>query len=461
MPFAAELAARANAIRLSELPRDAIHTAKRAIVDTLGVSLAGSRVGFVDTVESAVCAPQDTGSCTKIGRRGRCSPLQAAVINGVSAHALDFDDCSITMGGHPSAPIVPPALALAEERASSGAELLQAFVAGFETETHLARALMPQHYETGWHPTATLGVFGATAACSRLLGLGNDELATAFCIAVSLTGGLRCNFGTPVKPLHVGQAAHNGLLAALLAAGGFEANLEAFEHDQGFFNVINGSDSSRPHLSLSDWTDDLEILAPGISIKQHGCCGSAHSAIDAATKLYRCHGPIDTDRIRRIEIQVHERRLPHIDRPDPRSALDAKFSVQFLTAAALRRGRIRLSDFSEGGPVVAPELRSILDRIQAFAHRRSDEYFAEVRILTAEGATLQASASTSLGRGADNPMSDDELLEKYVECAAPQLGDAGAKQTFFEIFRMEEMTSVSDMVRQLAPDARHDRRALS
>lgn len=422
MSFARELSRRALAIRLNTVPAEAVHIGRRAFADTVGVALAGADAPCLDALEEVLSSRAAPRQVTLWGRGGRrASVLHAAMINGTAAHALDFDDCSTTMGGHPSAPVVPVVLALAEAYGATAGKALEAWITGVEMETRLARGVLPHHYEKGWHPTATLGVFGATAAAARMLDLDEGQMATALAIAVSMASGLKSNFGTPVKPLHVGQAAHNGLMAALVTKRGMTANPEAFEHNYGFFNLFNGAGTYDAAAILNDWDGPLELLSPGIAIKQHPCCGSAHSAIDAALRVVARTGLIPADQIATIETRTHDRRLAHTNRPAPRSGLDAKFSVQFLAAKALTTGRIRLADFDDA-TFLTPDLAALLPRVTATGHQEADAYLGEVRVVLKDGRSFSDSASTNFGRGPKNPMSDAELGDKFVDCAGVQLG---------------------------------------
>ncbi|CAH1690531.1 MmgE/PrpD family protein [Hyphomicrobiales bacterium] len=432
MSFSHALAERALSLRLDDRPAEIIHIARRAVADTIGVALAGCRAPFIDALEAVTEIGAAPGEATLWGRGKRASVLQAALINGVSAHALDFDDCSTTMGGHPSAPVLPAILALAESRGASAGQVFEAYVTGFEVETRLARGLLPHHYEKGWHPTATLGVFGATAASSRLLGFDAGQMANALSMAVSMASGLKSNFGTPVKPLHVGQAAYNGVLAALMTERGMGANAEAFEHNYGFFRLFNGEGNYDAEAILSGWDGPLDMLEPGIAIKQHPCCGSAHSAIDAALAIVAEHGLLDPASIELVETSTHERRLAHTNRPRPQSGLDAKFSVQFLSAKALTEGRIRLGDFDDATFLTAP-VAELLPRVRSSAHQDADAYLGKVRVILRDGRALEGSASTRFGRGPTNPMSDAELKDKFTDCALPVLGPVTSADLFDHI----------------------------
>lgn len=437
MSFAFELAERASAINMDTLPAEAVRLAARAFADTIGVALAGCRVGFLDGIEQALEIRAHEGPASKIGRPGRCSALQAAMINGTAAHALDFDDCSTTMGGHPSAPVVPALLALAQERGAAGKAVLSAYLAGVELELRLARAVMPHHYEKGWHPTATLGVFGAATASAHLLGLGPERMATTLAIAVSMASGLKSNFGTPVKPLHVGQAAYNGVLAASLSEKGVTASPNAFEHEYGFFEVLNGAGTFSPERALGNWRTSPEILSPGIAIKQHPCCGSAHSAIDAALDIRNRHGPFVPGNIAGIETWTHRRRLAHTNRPHPRTGLEAKFSVQFLTGKALAAGIIRLSDFDDETFLDASTAK-LLAGTRSHAHDEPNEYLGRVKVTLNDGRVIESSASTEFGRGPLNPMSDDELEAKFIDCAGASLGGERASALLRAILALDQ-----------------------
>ena len=279
-----------------------------------GVTLAGANDETTATVARALRATAAPGPALIFGGDERIDVLNAALINGTASHALDFDDCSNTLGGHPSAPILPALWAIAP--GASGKAFITAYAAGFECETRLARAVHFHHYEKGWHPTATLGTFGSAAACGHLLQLTVDQLATALALAASMASGIKANFGTMTKPFHVGQTTRNGLLAALLAKEGMTANVGALEHPQGFFAVYNGAGNFNPDRIFEHWGDPYDLADPGIAFKQHPCCGSTHPAVDAMLHLRQTHG-LSPERVAKVESWTHPRRLAHTNRPDP------------------------------------------------------------------------------------------------------------------------------------------------
>ena len=350
---------------------DALHWAKIGILDTNGVTLAGSTQECTRIAASTVTAGRllngDNGAALIFSSGHRTSALDAAFVNGVSAHALDFDDVSTTLGGHPSAPLVPALLALSEEMGAmqpvSGRELIVAYLAGYETECAIARGVNFHHYEKGWHPTSTLGTLGAAAAAAKLLGLEADGIALSMGLAISMSSGLKANFGTMTKPLHVGQTNRNGLLAALLAQDGFTANFDSFEHPQGFFEVFNGTDNYEVDRIGPGFADPFDIVSPGLVIKRYPCCASSHSAIDALLDLRERHElrPKDVDH---ILSWTHPRQLTHTFRPNPKSELDAKFSIQYVLARALIHGQVKLEHFEPGAHEDA-NTRAMMTRISA------------------------------------------------------------------------------------------------
>src|SRR5438477_10453171 len=263
--------------RASDIPADVAHLGKRSILDGLGLALAGaaSETGriirrYLDSLGIAA----DSGS-TVIGGDSRLPARFAAFANGVSIHADDYDDTQLAIAKdrvyglltHPTAPALPPVLALAERGRMSGRELMTAYQAGVEVECKVAEAILPRHYQQGFHSTATCGSIGAAAGAAKLLGLDREATRRAISIGATQAGGLRENFGTMTKPFHAGRAAENGVVAAELAALGFTASTNGLEADRGFFRAAGGGYSPemiRDRLG-EPWTFDF----PGVSIKPH------------------------------------------------------------------------------------------------------------------------------------------------------------------------------------------------
>jgi 2-methylcitrate dehydratase PrpD len=451
MQLARELARRSAALRFDDLPAEAVHWAKIGILDTVGVTLAGCGE---ECARIARKFAGNGGQSLVFGTGERTNALDAALVNGVAAHALDFDDMNNTLGGHPSAPILPALFALADERPVTGRAFIAAFVAGFETECKLGRGVHFHHYTKGWHPTATLGVFGAAAAACNLMQLDEDRTATALAVAASLASGIKANFGTMTKPLHVGHCARNGLYAALLAAEGFTANPGVFEHNQGFLDVFNGKGTYDVARMLAHWGDPFDIVEPGIAVKQYPCCGSTHPALDVMLDLVRRHDlkPVN---VARVDTWIHARRLEHTNRPDPQSGLAAKFSVQYCLARALTDRAIRIEHF-EGDAWGDPAVRAVLPRVHAAAYTTAqfpedNHYGAEVKVTTTDGKTVAGKIDEAAGRTSGKPLARERLREKFDNCVARALPRSRVAALADMIERLDSVADVRSFTDLLDP----------
>ena len=461
MTIATDLASRICKLTFDSLPSAAVHWARVGIIDTVGVTLAGATEPCA-ALARRVSAPAP-GDALLFGTATRTAPAEAAWVNGTASHALDFDDCSNTLGGHPSAPVLPALFALADGTSLNGRDVITAYIAGFETETRIARAVNFYHYEKGWHPTATLGVFGAAAACSSLLRLTSEQTAAALAIAASFSSGLKANFGTMTKPLHVGQSGRNGLVAALLARENFTASFDAIEHSQGFFRVFNGEGNFDADAVLRDWGAPLDIVTPGIAIKQYPCCGSTHPAVDAMLHLVCQHG-LKPDQVERVVSRTHQRRLRHTNRPHLRSNLDAKFSVQYCLARALLDGRVVLSHF-EGTAHEDPRIAPLMARIEAYPQPDvipddGKHFGADVEVFTKDGSRYAHSVEQPLGRTSVNPLPQVQLEAKFLDCAQRSVTPDAAEQALDLLRRFDSLpraAAVTDILAGgVAPGAARD-----
>jgi 2-methylcitrate dehydratase PrpD len=448
MTTANELASRIHAITWESLPPPVVANAKTAILDTVGVTLAGSRE---DAVVKLLRVPgtSDPGPSLVFGHALRTSALNAALVNGTAAHAMDFDDVNIALGGHPSAPVVPALFALAETMETSGRDFITAFVAGFETTTRIARAVNFHHYEKGWHPTVTLGIFGVAAACSRLMKLSDEQTATALAIAASFSSGVKANFGTMTKPLHVGHCARNGLFAALLAREDYTAEASAFEHTQGFFNVFNGAGTFDAERIFADWAQPYDIERPGTGIKLYPCCGSTHAAVDGAITLASRHD-IAAEDVERIDARIHARRLAHIDRPDPRSSLDAKFSVQYCIARALLERRVVVDHFEDDAFMDA-NVRTLMHKVRVESYVNpppdvGDHYAVDLSVTLRSGEALALRQERPCGRTPEDPTPPARLKAKFESCASRVLTDGDVYRAHAALTALETVENVATVL---------------
>ena len=439
MTIAHELGKRIAALRYEDLPEEAAHWAKVGVLDTVGVTLAGADDPSATIVAGVLSSG---GPSLLLGTDKRVGALDAALVNGTASHALDFDDCNNTLGGHPSAPILPALFALADEIGGSGREFITAYVAGFETECKISMGVNFYQYTRGWHPTSTIGVFGAAAACARLMKLDAERTATALAIAASLASGVKSNFGTYVKPLHVGHCARNGLFAALLARDDYTASPVAFEHKQGYFEVFNGKGNYDADKIVPAWGQPFDIVKPGIAIKQYPCCGSTHPAIDAMLDLVRQHD-LKADAVERIQSWTHTRRLEHTNRADPQSTKDAKFSVQYCLARALTDRKVAIEHF-EGESFRDAQVRSVMSRIEVAPYTTAqfseDNHFgAEVKVTLRGGSVLGTKVQQPAGRTSANALSAERLKEKFDNCALRTLTPSATSAVYEAIQRLETL----------------------
>ncbi|MEQ8196062.1 MAG: MmgE/PrpD family protein [Rhodospirillales bacterium] len=446
--LALEIAKRANALKYADFPADAVHWAKVAITDAFGVSLAGAHEPAPEIAGHVLEAARTPGPSLLWGTNVRTRPMEAALVNGTACHALDYDDTNNTSGAHPTCPVLPAAVALGEELGASGRDIVEAYVVGVETLARISQAVQVEHhhYRKGWHPTGTLGVFGAAAACGRLLKLSDEHMAAALSIAVSEASGVKANFGTMTKPLHAGLANRNGLFAALMAKEGFTASPQAFEHSQGFFAVYNGPGPFVPEKALENWASPLEIADPSIGIKQYPCCGSVMPVMDLALAMRKKHG-LKPEDIKSVTPMTHERRLYHTTRPDPRTSLDAKFSVEYCTARALLDGAIVFEQF-EGEAHLDPAVRKFMaEKVKAEPHTDDNHYGAHLVITLNDGRVLKDYTAKAKGRGPDHPLSADELKAKFVNCAKRALPESQVEALYAACQGFEALKNVREITK--------------
>lgn len=455
MSLARQFAERVTALRYADLPPEAVYWSKVAVLDTVGAALAGAVEAAPKILGEILELQAGAGPCLVLGTNLRASALDAALVNGTAAHALDFDNTSNTMAGHMSASMIPALIAAGEAFSASGSAILLAHTVGFEVGARLGHGLNFYHHEKGWHPTSTLGVFAVAAACARLLNLSVAETETALALSTSLAAGTKANFGTMTKPLHAGQCARGGLMAVLLARKGYTANPDAFEHKQGFFNVFNGPGNYDAGRILENWSQPLDLVAPGACYKQYACCAGAHAAIDASLTLVRQHGWFDADAIARVDSWTAARRLAHTNRPAPNSALDAKFSVQYCVARALLHGKVAFEHF-EGDAWRDPVVHGLLPRIHAAPFTAAqfppdNHNGAEIKVTLVDGRTYSAKVERALGRTAQNPIPLEQLQAKFEDCALRVLTPEAVRAVARMIDSFEELGSVREFTALLEP----------
>ena len=439
--------------QLDDIPADVQHLGKRAILDTVGVSLAAAKDEAVAILAETLAGREGNSAATVIGRSHRTDALSAALINGVLAHALDFDDVNDSCMGHPSAPLVPAVLALGEELGASGAQVLEAFLIGFELECKLGLAIGNAHYAKGWHATATTGTMAAAAACAKLLGLDRERIGMALGIAASSSAGMRINFGTMTKPFHVGQAARGGLMAALLASNGFTATADILDHPIDYTRVFadkGEADASRIVGTLgSPW----DIASPGLVVKKYPCCNSTHRTIDATLSLVSEHSPSPSE-IESVVISMPPGEDIPLIYSRASTGLEGKFSMQYCIASAILDGRVDLNTFDQTS-VDRPEVQRLTGLVKLEYDDTQDPV-----VVNAGGhvdVTINMSAGSSVttrieqaGGTPEYPLSDEELNQKFTSCASRTLNSSQVDQTLSQVYALQDMTDIGELMSTIA-----------
>lgn len=411
----ATLARQSTERRFDSLPPEVVTLAQQCLLDCLGVSILGSREALVEILVDEALERGAEGNSPLAGRAERLGLLDAALVNGSAAHALDYDDGN-RAGGHLTAPVASALLPLAHHIDASGRDLVTAFVAGYELCARAGDLVQPDHYARGFHPTATLGTLGAAAGCARLLGLDAAQTEMALGIAATQAAGLIASFGTMCKPLHVGRAAMSGLLAARLAQRGFSGGDAILERPYGFAAAHSGD--FHPDLALGEPVGGFHILAN--VFKFHAACAGTHATLDAIAELRAAHA-LTPEKIAAVTVRIH----PGMDKVcnigEPRTGLEVKFSVRM--AAALALTGIDTSDPAIFTDALAQraDLLALRDRITVELSESVDKLAAAIDLRTTDGHTL------AIAREGDRPATDiaaqgARVANKFLRLAGPVLG---------------------------------------
>jgi len=390
--------------RWDSIPLAVRHEAKRSLLNFFGGALGVAQDPAVSTAIAVMQPFSGPDHVTVIGRAERMDAMAASFVNAIAANLLDFDDTHQATVIHPTAPVAPPVLALAERHGFSGAEVLHAFILGAEVECRAGLAVSPGHYARGWHITSTAGVFGSAAACARLLGLDAGQTAAALGIAASQSAGLVANLATPAKNVGMGNAARNGLLAALFARAGYDAAPDALEGKLGWARAMGDAadlDALTGQLG-SRWefaTNTYKPYPSGIVF---------HAVIEAALAL-RAQCP-EPGAIAAVEVRGSQLLLDRGDRPT-RTARDARVSIAHNAAVALVRGRAGVSEF-EAAAVADPAVARLRSLVSAQADDGLPQGAAVVTLRLLDGSTATARVDVASG-GPTRPMSDAALDGKF------------------------------------------------
>jgi 2-methylcitrate dehydratase PrpD len=433
------LAKWAVSVQPSEVTEPARKEALRSILNWTGAAVGGAREQAVENAVAALLPYASGGKVRLFGRPEMFDTLRAALLIGISSHVLDFDDADLTTLIHPAGPIASVLFALCQDRRISGADFLHAFILGTEIEGRMGTFLYPSHYAMGWHITGTCGVFGAAAACGRILGLNAQQMAWALGLAASQASGLKIMFGTMTKSFHPGHAAEAGLLAALLAQKGFTASEQAIEGKEGY---VFAASTQHSFEHLKDLGKDYMISRNGY--KPFPCGIVLHSVLDGMIQLHNEKHP-QPGQVKEIALRANPLVLQLTGKKTPETELESKFSVYHAAAVSLLRGGGGVKEFSDEA-VKNPAVRSLrsLVHVESDASVRSDEVYITVTL--ANGTVLTKHVEHALGT-LENPMTDAQLDDKFRNLAEGILPPPQIAQMLSHLHHLQELPDVSVILR--------------
>jgi 2-methylcitrate dehydratase PrpD len=431
----------------ADLPAEVVHQAKRCLVDYLGVTLGGQAHDSVGLLLEYVRQVGSVPQATVLGRGMRTSMPFAAMINGQSAHVLDFDDT--LMSGdtslHGTCQVYSAALASGEWTHATGASVLNAFVAGFEVAARVAHALGPAHYDAGWHVTGTAGRLGAAAAAAKLLGLDTAGIATSLGIAGTQAAGNKAAYGTMGKGFHAGRAAHDGVAAAMLARLGFTAPHDVLEAEHGVLHLY--SRDPRPEALWPLANGRYTVLDDGF--KPYPCGSLTHAAIDAAVEIFEQHHP-DHREIDRIEARVNPYTASVTGKAAPQTELESKFSAQHCIAVALKYGRPPGLEAFETRTLMDPDVVGLRDRVHLIGDAACEKASATVTVYLKNGRAPRTHVPHAKGTTA-RPLDDEALAGKFLSLAEPVCG--GRAFHLLELaWRVDELEDIATLIEKSKSD---------
>ena len=436
----------------NEIPKEAVGIAKQHILDCIGTALAGSVEPEVNIVEEYLKETGGIPEAAVIGRKFRTSVPQAAFINGVAAHVLDYDDVSWTWKGHPSAVVLPAVLALGEKYDVSGREVIESYVVGLEVGAKIALGV-EGHYETGWHATATIGTMAATVAAAKLLRLNVYQTQMALGMAASMASGSRQNFGTMTKPFHAGKAACNGTMAACLAKKGYTADANILEAPMGFAKLMSGGEQFDAQKMSQNLGTPFDLISKGLILKPYPCCRFSHRCIDAILHL-RKECQIKASGVSEVICKTSPIIPNFLIHSHPQTGLEAKFSMQYCMAVALLDEEVGLKQFANER-VNESDVQKLMSKMKySHPHKTTNVNEAmaepeEVVVKLQDGKEYTHAVTIAKGEP-ENPMSDEEVTGKFRDCASLVITPESQESVLEMLWSLESLERVSELTKILS-----------
>jgi len=434
------LAAFAMELKFEALPERSVEVAKHCLLDWLGVAIAGQPESLTQILLEQAAFDGGAPQATIFGDGRKVSLAQAALINGSSSHALDFDDVQERLHGHPTAPVAPVILALAEMNGQSGRDVIAALVAGIEAECRINVFMGDSHYERGWHSTATNGSFGAAVGAAHMMGFDAENCALAMGVAGTQAAGLRSMFGTMCKPLHAGKAAYHGLFAAQLVARGFTSRPDVLERPLGFGDTQ--SDGVNIAAALAGLGERLEI--DDVLFKYHAACHGVHATIEAINAI-RAQSGLTAKDVERVEVAVQNEYLNICGIETPTTGLEGKFSLNFCAALALAGEDTARTETYSDANVHAPALVDLAARTTLRPTPEMPMKVAEVAVFARDGAAYRQTYDAGVP-ATDLPDQWRKLTAKFRSCAAPVIGEEKTEAAIEAVRDFDKAPDMSALV---------------
>ncbi len=446
MPVTRIIAEKALGISALSAPVNVRLLIKQCLLDWIGVAIVGARDPLTRILREELSRQGGKPRATLIGEKTRLPIYHAVLLNGTASHALDYDDVNHAIPGHPSVPIIPAILALAEDKGASGTEFMDAFLAGYETSCRIGQLVAPGHYDRGFHATATIGGFGAAAGCARLLKLDARQTSYALGIAASRSAGLKSMFGTSCKPLQAGQAALTGLMAADLAGLGFDSREDALECKQGFAAAY--SNDFHPDKALAEPEGGFYIF--GNLFKYNASCFETQSTLECGIRLRRQYA-IDSSKIKTIVLRVNPAcdKICNIEKP--KTALEAKFSLKLASAFALAGIETANPGVYNEANATNPDLVSLRDKVTVVLTPELNLSEAQMRVELQSGQSFETRHDSGIPE-ADVAAQGLRLEAKFRALVAPFLSEKRIIHILKAISELETLKTISELTRWWSTD---------
>jgi len=433
-----------------QIPQEALARAKWCILDCLGVALAGSKESAGTIISEYVKDLGGKPEATTIASGFRTSSPQAALVNGTLAHALDYDDSHPNFQ-HATAVTLPAVLALAERERVSGRAILEAYILGCEVGSKLGIPMGNALGELGWHPCGIIGSIASAVASAKLLNLNATQIKAALGIAASQAAGLARNIGTDVKPFHSGNAAKNGVVAAMLAVKNFTADESIFEGHHSFPRVFLGNEYDLASLSRQLGAP-FSIVSQGIGrIKPYPTGGPSHKSVTAILELIQKHR-IHAEEVAEVECQFSPYLVQHFGHYSrPETASQARFSMHYAMAAVLINGALTLKEFTDE-KVTTPEVQDLMSKVKLVeldSEVKEGQTHSDPRqVVTVKLQNGNAySHHVPFAKGEpQNPMSLEEIIDKFRDCAGTVLSPLDIERTVDLVLKLESLPDITELM---------------